>query len=56
LVIGVKLIKVYLNTYREREIFYRIKEALGEDDTGTFMYVLKAYAERHNLISEALHK
>ena len=33
-----------------------IKEALGEDDTGTFTYVLKAYAEKHNLISENLHK
>jgi hypothetical protein len=56
LVSRVKTIKVYLNTYREQEIFNRIKEALGEDDTGTFMYVLKAYAEKHNLISEALHQ
>ena len=38
------------------EIFKQVKEALGEDDTGTFTYLLKAYADAHNLISEALHK
>ena len=53
--IGARIIKVYLNTEREREIFNRVKEALGEDDTGTFLFVLKAYADSHNLISEALH-
>lgn len=30
--------------------------SLGEDDTGTFTYLLKAYADAYNLISEALHK
>ena len=46
-------INVYLSK-REVEIFKQVKEALREDDTGTFTYLLKAYADAHNLISEAL--
>ena len=49
-------VQVYLTTRREQELFKRVKEALGEDDTGTFTYLLKNYAEKMNLISEALHK
>ena len=54
----VRLVKVqvYLKTRREQEIFERVKKALGEDDTGTFIYVLKNYAEKMNIISEELHK
>jgi len=48
-------VQVYLKTRREQEIFERVKEALGENDTGTFTYVLKNYAERMNMISEELH-
>ena len=48
-------VQVYLKTRREQEIFKRVKEALGEDDTGTFTYVLKNYAERMNMIAEELH-
>ena len=48
-------VQVYLKTRREQEIFKRVKEALGEDDTGTFTYVLKNYAERMNIIAEELH-
>ena len=51
-----KVVKVYLASPREQEIFEIVKKALGEDDTGTFTYVLKNYAERMNLISEELHK
>lgn len=40
---------------REVEIFKQVKEALGEDDTGAFTYMLKAYTDAHNLIYEALH-
>ena len=50
-----KMVKVYLKNRREVEIFNRIKESIGEDDSGTFIYIMKAYAENHNLISEALH-
>ena len=49
-------VQVYLTTKREQELFRRVKEALGEDDMGTFTYLLKNYAEKMNLISEALHK
>lgn len=45
-----------MNTEREQEIFDQIKEALGEDDTGIFTYLLKRYAEEHGLISEFLPK
>jgi hypothetical protein len=48
-------VQVYLKTRREQEIFERVKEALGENDTGTFTYVLKNYAERMNMIAEELH-
>ena len=48
-------VQVYLTSKREQELFRRVKEALGEDDTGTFTYLLKNYAEKMNLISEALH-
>ena len=51
-----RVVKVYLASPREQEIFERVKKALGEDDTGTFTYVLKNYAERMNLICEALHQ
>ena len=51
-----RIVKVYLASLREQEIFDRVKKALGEDDTGTFKYVLKNYAERMNMISEELHK
>lgn len=50
-----RMVKVYLASPREQIIFERVKEALGEDDTGTFTYVLKNYAEKMNLISEELH-
>ena len=50
-----KMVKVYLKNRREVEIFNRIKESIGEDDSGTFIYIMKAYAENHSLISEALH-
>lgn len=51
-----KIVKVYLNSQREVEIFSRVKEALGEDDSGTFVYILKNYADERNFISEALHE
>ena len=50
-----RVVKVYLASPREQEIFERVKKALGEDDTGTFTYVLKNYAERMIMISEELH-
>jgi len=48
-------VQVYLSTIREKELFERIKAALGEDDTGTFKFLLKSYADDHNLITEHLH-
>ena len=48
-------VQVYLTTPREQEIFKKIKAALGEDDTGTFKFLLKSYADDHNLITEHLH-
>ena len=50
-----KMVKVYLKNQREVELFNRIKASIGEDDSGTFTYIMKAYAENHSLISEALH-
>ena len=48
------MLKVYLKNRREVEIFNRIKESIGEDDSCIFVYIMKAYAENYSLISEAL--
>lgn len=49
------MVKAYLKNRREVEIFNRIKESIGEDDSDTFEYIMKAYAESHSLSSEALY-
>jgi len=50
-----KTVKVYLNR-REQELFNEVREALGESDSGLFLYLMKRYAEERGLIAEALHK
>jgi len=50
-----KTVKVYLNR-RELELFSEVREALGESDSGIFLYLLKRYAEERGLIAEALHR
>ena len=48
-------VQVYLKTRREQEIFDKLKHALGAGESETFLYLLRNYAERMNLISEELH-
>ena len=40
-----KMVKAYLKNWREVEIFNRIKESIGEDDSDTFVYIMKTYAK-----------
>ena len=50
-----KTVKVYLNR-REQELFSQVRDALGESDSGIFLYLLKRYAEERGLIAEALQR
>lgn len=45
----VNKVQVYM-TPREKKIFVSVRDSLGESDTGIFLYLLKAYADSHNLI------
>ena len=48
-------VQVYLKTRREQEIFNKLKHALGAGESETFLYLLRNYAERMNMISAELH-
>ena len=51
-----KIVKANLKTPRQIELFMKIQTSLGMGNSETLIYVLTNYAERMNIISEALHQ